>query len=89
MAGTLVWLIQRYRETSAWQSLSLATRRQREHFLKHATETAGNKPDRSYHHCGHQGRVRAPNKEAGTSATLPRNDARSVPLGVRRSIGQG
>jgi integrase len=42
--GTLAWLLERYRETSAWQGLSLATRRQREHFLKQAIETAGNKP---------------------------------------------
>ena len=33
--GTLAWLIERYRETTAWQSLSNATRRQRENILRH------------------------------------------------------
>ena len=34
----------RYRETTAWTSLSLATRRQRENILKHVLETAGDQP---------------------------------------------
>ena len=29
-AGTLSWLLERYRETTAWTALSMATRRQRE-----------------------------------------------------------
>jgi hypothetical protein len=41
-AGMLAWLVTRYRETMAWTSLSLATRRQRENILKHVLETAGN-----------------------------------------------
>ena len=32
-AGTLAWLIARYRETSAWAALSAATRRQRENIF--------------------------------------------------------
>ena len=44
VAGTLAWLVTRYRETTAWTSLSLATRRQRENILKHVLETAGNQP---------------------------------------------
>jgi integrase len=40
----LAWLVERYRETTAWTSLSLATRRQRENILKHVLETAGNQP---------------------------------------------
>jgi hypothetical protein len=32
-AGSLGWLIARYRETNAWMSLSLATRRQRENIF--------------------------------------------------------
>lgn len=40
-AGTLGWLIERYRETNAWQSLSLATRRQRENIFKQVLEIAG------------------------------------------------
>jgi integrase len=40
-AGSLAWLVERYRETSAWATFSLATRRQREHTLKHVLATAG------------------------------------------------
>src|ERR1700722_4393383 len=43
-AGTLRWLVARYRETNAWQSLSLATRRQRENILKQVLATAGDRP---------------------------------------------
>ena len=44
VAGTLAWLVTQYRETTAWTSLSLATRRQRENILKHVLDTAGNQP---------------------------------------------
>lgn len=44
--GTLEWLIDRYRETDAWRSLSLATRRQRENIFKQAIKSAGRKPYR-------------------------------------------
>jgi hypothetical protein len=40
-AGTLAWLIERYRETSAWTDLSLATRRNRENHFKRVIESAG------------------------------------------------
>ena len=44
-AGTLAWLIARYRETSAWSNaLALATRRQRENIFKQVIAAAGNKP---------------------------------------------
>lgn len=43
-AGSLAWLIARYRETPAWTSLSLATRRQRENILRQVIESAGRKP---------------------------------------------
>jgi len=33
-AGSLAWLIARYREVPAWTSLSLATRRQRENIFR-------------------------------------------------------
>jgi hypothetical protein len=39
--GTLAWLIERYRETTAWTYLSPATRRQRENIFKNVLETAG------------------------------------------------
>ena len=40
-AGTLAWLLDRYRETSAWRDLSLATRRQRENIFKGVIAKAG------------------------------------------------
>ena len=43
-AGSLAWLIEQYRDTSAWRDLSLATRRQRENILKQVIGTAGRKP---------------------------------------------
>lgn len=39
--GSLAWLIDRYRETPAWTSLSIATRRQRENILRQVIKTAG------------------------------------------------
>jgi integrase len=42
--GTLAWLIERYRETTAWSYLSAATRRQRENIYAHVLETAGKQP---------------------------------------------
>jgi integrase len=46
-AGTLAWLIERYRETTAWGDLSPATRRNRENHFKQAIETAGQQPLRA------------------------------------------
>jgi integrase len=43
-AGSLAWLIERYRETPAWLSFSMATRRQRENILRQIIESAGDKP---------------------------------------------
>jgi integrase len=42
--GSLAWLIERYRETPAWTSLSLATRRQRENIFRQVIESAGRNP---------------------------------------------
>lgn len=42
--GTLQWLYDRYRETSAWADLSPATRRQRENIFKHVMEKSGSEP---------------------------------------------
>ena len=44
VAGTLGWLIARYRETDAWQRLSLATRQRRESIIKQVLATSGDKP---------------------------------------------
>jgi integrase len=43
-AGTLSWLVARYRETNAWTKLSLATRRQRENIFEQVLATAADKP---------------------------------------------
>jgi len=43
-AGSLAWLIARYRETVAWTTLSAATRRQRENIFVHVIERAGDAP---------------------------------------------
>ena len=42
-AGSLAWLLARYRESNAWMTLSAATRRQRENIFLHVVETAGAK----------------------------------------------
>jgi integrase len=42
--GTLEWLWNCYRETTAWTSLSLATRRQRENIMHHALAMSGAVP---------------------------------------------
>lgn len=43
-AKTLGWLVERYRESSAWAKLSTATRRQRECILRLAVSAAGLEP---------------------------------------------
>jgi integrase len=43
-AGSLAWLIARYRDSSNWTGLSLATRRQREGIFRQIIESAGTKP---------------------------------------------
>lgn len=43
-SGTLAWLIARYRDSSDWTGLSLATRRQRENILKQVIGSAGPQP---------------------------------------------
>jgi integrase len=42
--GTLAWPVERYRETTAWTDLSLASRRQRENIFKQVLESAGRQP---------------------------------------------
>jgi len=43
-AGTLAWLIERFRETPAWLSLSPATRKKRENIFRQIIESAGRQP---------------------------------------------
>lgn len=40
-SGTLEWLIERYRDSSAWRAFSAATRRQRENIFKGVIKAAG------------------------------------------------
>jgi integrase len=44
VAGTLSWLLERYRETTAWTALSMATRRQRENIFRQVIASAGHVP---------------------------------------------
>jgi integrase len=59
-AGTLAWLIDRYRETTSWNDgLRPATRRQRENIFKQVIKTAGGDPYRAISQAGvMQGRDR-------------------------------
>src|SRR5436190_7299984 len=43
-SGSLQWLYERYRETSAWTEKSPATRRQREHILAGVMRISGHEP---------------------------------------------
>jgi integrase len=43
-SGTLRWLSDEYRKSSAWGDLSVATRRQRENIFKHVLEAGGDEP---------------------------------------------
>lgn len=42
--GSLLWLFEQYRQTTAWTELSHATRKQRENILKHVMEKSGLEP---------------------------------------------
>jgi integrase len=44
VVGSLVWLFDRYRETTTWTSLSLGTRRQRENIIRGVLAQAGHEP---------------------------------------------
>ena len=43
-AGSLAWLVARYKESSAWSGLSLATQRQRDNIYKHVVASDGDQP---------------------------------------------
>ena len=42
--GSLAWLVTRYRETTVWQGLSSATKKQRENILRQVIASAGDQP---------------------------------------------
>lgn len=46
-AGTLRWLIDRYRETAQYRALSPATRRQRDNIFSHVLDASGGEPYRA------------------------------------------
>lgn len=43
-AGSLRWLVERYRDSSAWSALSTATRKQRDNIFRGVLESAGDAP---------------------------------------------
>jgi hypothetical protein len=87
-AGTLAWLLARYRETTAWSVLSPATRRQRENIFLHIIETAGQKPfariDAAAIRAGRERRAATP----AQARKLPRRHARPVSMGLESWFGQ-
>ena len=44
---SLAWLIEQYRDSSAWNALALATRKNRENHFRQVCKTAGDKPHRA------------------------------------------
>lgn len=62
--NTFTWLVARYRESSAWLALSMATRRQRENILRQVLVTAGTEPigriDRAAIIAGRERRAKTP-----------------------------
>lgn len=62
--GTFAWFVARYRESSAWLALSMATRRQRENILRQVLATAGSQPlgriDRNAIIAGRERRAKTP-----------------------------
>lgn len=62
--GTLAWYAARYRESSVWLALSMATRRQRENILQQILKTAGKEPlgriDRKAIIAGRERRAKTP-----------------------------
>ena len=80
-AGTLVWLIERYRETGAWTNLSLATRRQRENIFRPVRKLVGHSIRQE-----HDDQVASKawlviSCPRRTGERFPRRHAGSVPLG--------
>lgn len=63
--GTLAWLIERYRQSAAYQALSYATRRQRDNIFLQAIATGGDQP---YRAISRQGITAARDKRAATPA---------------------
>lgn len=65
-AGTLAWLIGRYKESSAWRALDLATQRQRDNIYKHVVADEGDYPfadiQRKHIHAGRERRVETPHQ---------------------------
>ena len=58
-SGSLAWLLERYRDSSAWASLSNATRRQRDNIFKHVIAKSGQEPAASIDQADIQGGIDA------------------------------
>jgi hypothetical protein len=87
-AGTLAWLIERYRETAAWRDLSLATRQQREAILAHVIKSAGSQPFAQITRHNHPW-SRSQTRYTSSGAAFSRNDARALSMGYRRTACEG
>jgi len=104
-AGSISWLIARYRETTAWSTLSLATRQRRECIFRQVVESAGAKPfariDAATVIAGRDRRARAPNQARhfldairglfrwALSAKLVRHDPTAGIANPPRKSGEG
>ena len=78
-AGTLAWLLARYRETPAWATLSLATRRQRENIFRQVIDGRPQslRCDNGSNDCGGPGPQR---QDAIPGTPFSRRHARSIRL---------
>lgn len=83
-SDSLAWLIERYRETTSWTDLALATRRNRENHFKQVIASAGSALPRDQE-SSYRRRQRPARSHAGTGAQLSRCYAWIVPMGARGS----
>src|SRR5262245_49828355 len=85
--GTLAWLIERYRDSSAWSLLSIATKRQRENIFEHVIKTAGDQPLSKIT----SATIVAGRERRAATPAQARNflDAMPIPLGGRCQDGEG
>ena len=87
-AGSLAWLIARYRETPAWTSLPLATRRQRENIFRQVIESAGRSPGRCDNGSNDRGWLGPSRQDAIPGTPFSRRHARSIRVGAGSAIRQ-
>jgi hypothetical protein len=87
--GSLAWLIAQYRDSGAWQALSVGDPAPaREHLQAGAGDRRARACDQ-HHPQGDPGRHRAAGQDAVPGAALPRRHARRVRMGGRGRARQG